>query len=99
MTKNSNFRQCRGSKRPLAAGKVLAVAKDPTPQRGREGGFFHPRVCRSEAELRLNEELRRSVAVLRCGEATVHSMEMLCFCFVLFFRYSEDLSIGLIRIL
>ena len=24
---------------------------------------------------------------------------MLCFCFVLFFRYSEDLSIGLIRII
>ena len=29
--------------------------------------------------------------------ATVHSMEILCFCFVLPFRYSEDLSIGLMR--
>ena len=81
--KTANSGQYRGSfaatKRPLAAAKVLATAKGPMPQRGQEGGFFHPRVRR--------------------GEATVHSMEMLCFCFVLFFRCSEDLSIGLIRIL
>ena len=37
--------------------------------------------------------------LVRCGEATVHNMEMLCLCFVLFFRCSKDLSIGLIRIL
>ena len=30
---------------------------------------------------------------------TIHNMEMLCFCFVLFFRCFKDLSIGLIRIL
>ena len=66
MTKNSKF---------WAMSRVLR----PTPQLGREGGFFHPRVRR--------------------GEATVHSMEMLCFCFVLFFCCSENLSIGLIRTL
>ena len=36
---------------------------------------------------------------LRRSEATIHNMEMLCFCFALFFRCSEDLSIGLIMIL
>ena len=49
---------------------------------------------------------RRNVAKRRLGQAsgtpqqsTVHSMEIVVFCFVLFFRYSEDLSIGLIRAL
>ena len=66
--------------------KFWDAAKDPTQHRGREGGFFHPWVRRSEVEL-------------CCSEATVHSMEMLCFCFVLFFCCFEDLFIGLIRIL
>ena len=37
--------------------------------------------------------LCRSKAVLHHGEATIHGMEMLCFCFILFFCCSEDLSI------
>ena len=48
---------------------------------------------------KLSEGLRRSESVLRRGEATIHIVEMLCFCFVLFFRCFEDLSIGLIRTL
>ena len=31
--------------------------------------------------------------------ATIHSMEIFVLCFVFLFRYSEDLSIGLMRIL
>ena len=44
-------------------------------------------------------ELRSSVAVLYRGEATVHNMKNVVFCFVLLFRYFKDLSIGLMRIL
>ena len=36
---------------------------------------------------------------VRRGEATVHSMKNVVFCFVLLFRYSKDLSIRLMRIL
>ena len=36
---------------------------------------------------------------VRRGEAIVHSMKNVVFCFVLLFRYSKDLSIGLMRIL
>ena len=90
-TKRENFRQLRGSfavaKRPLTAAKI------PTPQRGREGRLARSRVRRGVAQLCHN------VVVLCRDEATVHSMEMLCFCFVLFFRCSEDLSIGLMRTL
>ena len=41
-------------------------------------------VCRGVAKLRCGEGLRCSIAVLRRGVATVHSMEifMLLFCFV-----------------
>ena len=46
-----------------------------------------------------DEGLRRSVAVLRPDVAIVHSMEIFVFFFVLLFRYSEDLSIGLMRTL
>ena len=42
--------------------------------------------------LRLGEGLRRGVAI-------AHNMEILCFCFVLFFRCFKDLSIGLMRTL
>ena len=41
------------------------------------GGLDKPRVRRGE-------RLRRNVAVLRCGVATVHSMEIFVFCFILF---------------
>ena len=43
--------------------------------------------------------LRRSVAMLRRGVAPFHSMKFFVFCFVLFFRCSEELSIGLMRTL
>ena len=36
--------------------------------------------------------------VRRC-EATIHNMKNVVFCFVPLFRYSKDLSIGLMRIL
>ena len=49
--------------------------------------------------LRRDKGLRRSVAVLRRSVAIIHSMEIYVFCFVLLFRYSEDLSIGLMRTL
>ena len=79
--------------------------KDPTqqgkstPWRGREGGLKEPRVRRGVANLRQGEGLRRSIVVLHRSVATVHNMEYLCFCFVLFFHCSEDLSIGLMRTL
>ena len=38
-------------------------------------------------------------AVLRCGKATIHSMKNVVFCFVLLFRYSKNMSIGLMRTL
>ena len=49
-----------------------------------------PRVRRGVAKQ------RRSVVVLRYGVALFIDM---CFCHVLLFRYSEDLSIGLMRTL
>ena len=67
-----------------------------TPQRSREGGLDKPRVCRVIAKLRFGESLRRRVAVLRRGEALFIDM---CFCYVMLFHYSEDLSIGLMRTL
>ena len=66
------------------------------PWRSREGGLDKPRVHRGVTELRHGEGLRRSVAVLRCGRALFTEM---CFCHVLLFRYSEDLSIRLMRTL
>ena len=36
---------------------------------------------------------------VRRGEDTVHNMKNVVFCSVLLFRYSKDLSIGLMRIL
>ena len=67
-----------------------------TPQRGQEGGLDKPRVRRGIAKLRCGEGLRRSVAVLRHGVALFTNM---CFCHVLLFRYSEDLSVKLMRTL
>ena len=58
-----------------------------------------PRVRRGVAKLRRGEGLRRRVAVLRRGVATTHRIEIFVFCFVLFFRCSEDLSVGLMRTL
>ena len=67
-----------------------------TQQRGREGGLNKPRIRRGVAKLRRGEGLRRNVAVLRHGVALFTDI---CFCHVLLFRYSEDLSIGLMRTL
>ena len=61
----------------------------PTPQHGREGGLDKPRVRRGIAKL-------RRIAVLCHGVALFTDM---CFCHVLLFRYSEDLSIELMRTL
>ena len=60
--------------------------RDPMQRRGREGGLDKPRV-------------RRGIEKLRHSVATVHSMKIFVFCFVLFFHYSEDLSIGLMKTL
>ena len=67
-----------------------------TPQHGREGGLDKPRVSRSVAKLCHSEGLCRSVAMLRRGITLFIDM---CFCHVLLSRYSEDLSIGLMRTL
>ena len=67
-----------------------------TPQSGREGALDKPRVCQGIAKLRRNEGLRRNIAVLRRGVALFIDM---CFCHVWLFRYSEDLSFGLMRTL
>ena len=76
--------------------------RDPTQQRKstlmrcRKGGLDKPRVRRSVAKLHPGEGLRRNVAVLRRRVALFTDM---CFYHVLLFRYSEDLSIGLMRTL
>ena len=83
-TKREKSGQLQGS---FAAEKrSLVAAKDPHAAARPKGMLARPWVLCDEAELRLSE-------------ATVHNMEMMCFCFVLFFHCSEDLSIGLIRIL
>ena len=94
-------------------GSFTAV-KDPFAAAKLRRRIFHPWVCRGEVVLRSGEVVLRSgevvlrsdevvlrsgEVVLRNGEATVHSTEMLCFCFVLFFQYPEYSSIGLMRIL
>ena len=55
-----------------------------------------PRVRQGVAKLHLDEGLRRGVVVLRCGVVLFIGM---CFCHILLFRYSEDLSIRLMRTL
>ena len=67
-----------------------------TLRRGREGGLDKPRVRRGRAKLRRGEGLHGSIAVLRRGVALFTDM---CFCHVFLFRYSENLSIGLMRTL
>ena len=62
------------------------LRRDPSPQR-------------SNASPQRGRVGRMARPRVRRDEATIHSMEMLCFCFVLFFCCSEDLSIGLIRTL
>ena len=52
-----------------------------TPRRDREGVLDMPRVHRDVAKLRRSATL----------------FTYMCFCHVLLFRYSEDLSIGLMR--
>ena len=66
------------------------------PRRDREGGLDKPWVRRGVAKLCCCEGLRRSVEVLRHGVALFTDM---CFCHVFLFRYSEDLSIRLMRTL
>ena len=63
----------------------------PTQGHGREGGLVKPWVRRDIAKLRRGKGLHSSIAVLRRGVATVHSMEIFVFCFVLFFRYFRGL--------
>ena len=78
-TKSAKYGQFRG---------LTPRRRDPTQQRRStlSRGMSTPRLGRVEG-------LRHSVAVLSHGVATVHSMETVVFCFVLFFRCSEDLSI------
>ena len=70
--------------------------RDPTqqrksmPRRGREGGLDNPWVCRGVARV------HRGVAKLHSSVALFTDM---CFYHVLLFRYSEDLSSGLMSTL
>ena len=53
--------------------------------RDREGGLDKPRVCRGVAKVRHGKGLRRSVAMLCRGVATVHRhMFLSCFAIPLF---------------
>ena len=80
----------------------MSRRRDPTQQRrsmqrrGREGGLDKPRIRRGVTKLRCGEGLPRRVAVQCRGVVLFTDM---CFCHVLLFSYSEDLSIGLMRIL
>ena len=56
-----------------------------TLRRGREGGLDKLWVRRGVAKLRCGEGLRRSIAVLRRGVATVHNMEIFVFLFFFVF--------------
>ena len=89
----SKSRQFRGPmprrKDPMQQGNSTPRRGMSTPRRDREGGLDKPRVSRGVAKLCRGEGLRRSVALF---------IDM-CFCHVLLFRYSEDLSIGLMRTL
>ena len=86
-------------RKPLAAAKVQAMAWHVHDAVWPSGGLVKPRVRYGVVKLCHSEGLHHSVAVLRCGIATVHSMEMFVFCLVLLFRYCKDLSIGLMRTL
>ena len=76
-----------------------------TPRCGREGGVA--KLCCGEGLRRNVSVLCRNVSVLRCGEGLHRNVSVLrhgvalftdmCFSHVLLFRYSEDLSIGLMR--
>ena len=83
----SKSRQFRG---PMSRRRGLTQQRNSTPRHGmstlhrdREGGLDKPRVSRDVAKLCRGEGLRRSVALF---------IDM-CFCHVLLFHYSEDLSI------
>ena len=65
-----------------------------TSRHDREGGLDKPRVRRGVEKLHCDEGLRRNVSVICHGVALFTDM---CFCHVLQFHYSEDLSIGLMR--
>ena len=75
--KISKFGQFRGPtprrRDPTQQRKSTPRCGMSTPRRVQEGGLDKPKVC-------------RDVAKLRCVIATAHSMEILCFCFVLLFR-------------
>ena len=88
-TKSANLGNFEGST-PRRRDPTLQRKSTPrrgmsTLRRGREEGLDEPRVL-----------LRHGKAVLRRGIALFTDM---CFCYVFLFRYSEDLSIGLIRTL
>ena len=67
-----------------------------TPWCCREGGFDKPQIRQGVAKLHRGEGLIRSLAVLCRGVALFTDM---CIYHVFLFRYSEDLSIGLMRTL
>ena len=100
MTKSANLGNFRGPtpryRDPTQQRKSMPKRGMSTPRRGQEGGLDKPRVHRGVAKLRHGEGLRRNVAVLRRGVALFIDM---CFCHVLLFHYSKDLSIGLMRTL
>ena len=85
--------QCRN---PTKQRKSTPRRGMSTPRHDREGGLDKPWVRRGIAKIRCDKGLCRSVAVLRRGVALFTNM---CFCHVLLFRYSKDLSIALMRIL
>ena len=66
-----------------------SIGSDLEGGRYKEGGLDKPRVCRGLGKLCRSEGLRRSVALFT----------NMCFCHVLLFHYSDDLSIGLMRTL
>ena len=63
-----------------------------TLRRGRDGGLDKLWVRRGVAKLRCGEGLCRSIAVLRRGIATIHSMEIF-FVFILFLLAQGYLSL------
>ena len=88
----------KSAKSGQISGSYAVAQGSPWSSVGPPQGVACPR--RSVAERGLDKpRVRRSVVVLHRGVATVHSMENFMFCFVLFFRCSKALSIGLRRIL
>ena len=96
MTKNSKF---------WAMSRVLRSGEEtPRNSEGPRSGEETPRNGEGprsgEGPPRRREAKKEDFSILEFVAAKpLFNMEMLCFCFVLFFCCSEGLSIGLIRIL